>query len=165
MATCHYCGEPAGQACPTCGRLYCGEHGDDVCVRCMAPEAAVPGAGLYRGSLAALLIATAVAIFLLVRPPQEKSAADDARTISTVTPAINTTATPTRPGASTPLRTPTAAASPTSPAGRTYTVAPGDTLSGIASQFNTTEAAIRAANPGVNFDPLAAGAILTIPGP
>ncbi|HVO28943.1 MAG TPA: peptidoglycan DD-metalloendopeptidase family protein [Candidatus Paceibacterota bacterium] len=45
-----------------------------------------------------------------------------------------------------------------------YTVRKGDTLSGIASQFNTTVANIVSANPGVSQKKLKAGTSLTIPG-
>jgi hypothetical protein len=167
VAQCYYCDEPAREECPTCGRLFCDDHGDDVCVRCMAPASATPPAALYRGSILALLIATAVAIYLLVSPPEDRSRAGDVRTVATVTPMPASTV----PAAATqPARTPTAgasptpqAATPTAPAARTHTVVAGDTLSGIASQFGTTEDAIRAANPGVNLDPLQIGVVLTIP--
>jgi LysM repeat protein len=44
----------------------------------------------------------------------------------------------------------------------THTVAPGDTLSGIAGQYNTTVEAIIAANPGTTEN-LQIGAVLRIP--
>jgi hypothetical protein len=73
IPSCHYCENPAEAECPTCGRLYCTEHGEDVCLRCMAPEAAAPSGAVYRGSVLALVIATIVVVFLLVSPPETKS--------------------------------------------------------------------------------------------
>src|SRR6188508_1690683 len=98
--SCHYCENPAESECRTCGRLYCSEHGDDVCLRCMAPEAAVPSAAVYRGSILALVIATLVVVFLLVRPPETQSGTALVRELPTSTAAISVTATPTGPGGS-----------------------------------------------------------------
>jgi hypothetical protein len=33
---CHVCEAPASGQCKTCGKFYCPEHGDVVCVRCAA---------------------------------------------------------------------------------------------------------------------------------
>ncbi|MCK6564796.1 MAG: hypothetical protein L6Q80_08605 [Dehalococcoidia bacterium] len=111
---CHYCDRPAEAECATCGRLYCAEHGEDVCLRCLAPESATPSAIAFRGSIAALILGSAVAAFLVISPPQSKSKADPGRTIATSTPAVVATATPTRQGASaTPAKTATSEASPT----------------------------------------------------
>ncbi|MBI2767809.1 MAG: LysM peptidoglycan-binding domain-containing protein [Chloroflexi bacterium] len=172
--TCHYCKRPAEEECPTCGRLYCLEHGDDVCLRCLAPESATPSAKVYRGSVLALVVASLLAVFLVVRPPESKSQQDAVRPLPTSTPAVAATATPTRPGsAATKAPTTAATAAPTSPTPasptaapsgeRSYTVAQGDTLSGIAAQFNTTVAAILALNPGVTAESLQIGATLKIP--
>jgi LysM repeat protein len=46
----------------------------------------------------------------------------------------------------------------------TYTIQAGDTFSSIASEFNTTVAAIEAVNPGVNPDDLQIGQVINIPG-
>ena len=51
IPSCHYCDNPAEAECPTCGRLYCSEHGEDVCLRCMSPESAAPSQAVYRGSI------------------------------------------------------------------------------------------------------------------
>lgn len=175
---CHYCDREGESECPTCGRLYCEEHGDDLCLRCMAPESATPSAAVYRGSVVALVVASLVAVFLLVRPPESKSSADPARILATATSATGATATPTRPG-STPTRassvvtiatpggSPAAgtavATSPTAAAKKTYTVRAGDTLSGIASENGTTVDAILALNPGLTPQALAIGALITLP--
>ena len=101
VPNCHYCDNPAEAECPTCGRLYCSEHGEDVCLRCMAPESAAPSAAVYRGSVLALVIATLVVVFLLVRPPETKSKTNLLRDLPTSTAAVASTATPTRTGATT----------------------------------------------------------------
>ena len=177
--TCHYCDRPAETQCPTCGRLYCPEHGEDVCLRCLAPESATPSVMAYRGSIVALVLATIVVIFLVVSPPESKSAEDSVRTVATSTPAVGATATPTRQGGPTrtatttssspeasasarPSGTATVGGSPTAGAERTYTVKSGDTLSGIAAQFGITVDALRGANPGVT-DTIHIGDVLKVP--
>jgi hypothetical protein len=78
-ASCHYCNRPAEEECSTCGRLYCLEHGEDVCLRCLAPEAATPSGNVYRGSLLALVAASLVALFLWFSPPASKNEQDTAQ--------------------------------------------------------------------------------------
>lgn len=54
---------------------------------------------------------------------------------------------------------------PTCPAGSsTYTIVAGDTLYSIARRFNTTVAAITAANPGINPSALMIGQQICVPG-
>lgn len=182
IPACYYCENSAEAECPTCGRLYCGEHGDDVCLRCMSPESAAPSAAIYRGSILVLVIASLITLFLIVRPPENKSATNLVRDLPTSTAAVSTTATPTRPGggATTTPRTgtqvpssvtpvspttvasPTAAASPTA-TGRTYVMKSGDTLSAVAASFGVTVAELLAANPGLNANTIAVGAEIKIP--
>lgn len=183
IPACYYCENVAEAECPTCGRLYCGEHGDDVCLRCMSPESAAPSAAVYRGSILVLVIASLITLFLIVRPPESKSATNLVRDLPTSTAAVSTTATPTKPGGvatSTPRTgtqvpssvtpvSPTAAAasqttvgSPT-PAGRTYVMKSGDTLSAVAASFGVTVAELLAANPGLNPNTIAVGAEIKIP--
>ncbi|MEO8540786.1 MAG: LysM peptidoglycan-binding domain-containing protein [bacterium] len=182
VLTCYYCDNAAEAECPTCGRLYCGEHGDDVCLRCMSPEAASPSAAVYRGSVVALVIASLITLFLIVRPPESKSATNLVRDLPTATPAVSTTATPTKPGgaASTTPRTGTqvpssvtpvsptaeasqsAVASPTA-SGRTYVMKAGDTLSAVAASFGVTVDQLLAANPGVSANTIAIGTEIKIP--
>ena len=179
--TCHYCENPAERECPTCGRLYCSEHGDDVCLRCMSPEAAVPSAAVYRGSILALVVATLVVVFLLVRPPETRSGASLVRELPTSTAAISATATPTgqggsgqptpRPGTQVPSSVTPATAAPTAaggtpvptPAGQTYVMKAGDTLSAVAASYGVSVADIVAANPGINPDTIAIGTEIRIP--
>lgn len=175
---CHYCDRPAEAQCATCGRLYCGDHGDDVCLRCMAPESATPSAAMYRGSLLALIVGTAVVVFLLVRPPESKSAADVARPLATSTTSIGATATATRPGGTPTVartNTPvpgsptvagsaTAGASATAALAKTYTAVGGDTLSGIASKNGITLAQLLEANPGLTETSVVAiGQVFNLP--
>lgn len=167
LPTCHYCDRPAEDECPTCGRLYCSEHGEEVCLRCMAPESAVPSSLVYRGSILTLVVATLVTVFLLVRPPADKSQVGLVREIPTNTPAVSATATPTPPRTpteqtdatpdsetATPDGSPTSGAetpgaSPTS-AGGVHVVQPGDTLSAIADQYDTTVEELQRLNPGLD---------------
>src|SRR5215207_10226417 len=65
---CYQCDQPAVQECARCGTLYCDDHGDTLCDRCMDPFNALPSSRVYRGSLLALLIGTVFAVWLLVRP-------------------------------------------------------------------------------------------------
>ena len=176
---CHYCDRRAEAECATCGRFYCGEHGDDVCLRCLAPESAAPAAATYRGSVVALVIASLVAVFVLVRPPESKSTNDFARPLATATSATGATATPTKQGqatatrnagqvttvqpSGTPVASPSAAVSPTAAAAKTYTVKAGETLGGIATANGTTVEAILALNPGVTPETLPIGAVLKLP--
>ncbi len=179
--TCYYCDNAAEAECPTCGRLYCGEHGDDVCLRCMSPEAASPSAAVYRGSILALVVASLITLFLVVRPPETKSATNLASELPTATAAISTTATPTqrggvvvptpRPGTQVPSSvtpetpasgTPTAGPSPT-PSGKVYVMKAGDTLSAVAASYGVTIDALLAANPGLNPDAIAVGTEIKIP--
>lgn len=175
---CHYCNRPAEAECPTCGRLYCAEHGDDVCLRCMSPESATPSALVFRGSVLTLVIASLVALFLVLRPPEKETDNGVVRTVPTSTAAVSATATPTppvtrtasatttaaaSPGASpSPAGSPTAAATPT-PGTRSYIVRSGDTLSSIAAENDTTVDAIVALNPGLDPNTLQVGAEILLP--
>jgi len=128
---CYSCTNDATQECRRCGRLYCDEHGDELCAECLKPSGALPSFLLYRGSLLALLLGTAVALFLLLRPPEEAS--QSGFTIVEPTP---TTAVARTPTAGTPAATPTVIASVTpTPGAVQYTVQEGDTLFDIAAQF------------------------------
>lgn len=169
---CHYCENPALHQCPTCGRLYCDEHGEDTCLRCLAPESAMPGAWTYRGSLLALAAGAAVTVYLLVSPPEARQSAAAPRPTATGTasptrPAVTTTAiagSPTPAPGGTVLTTATPPLGSPTPATRTYTVQPGDVLSGIASRFTTTVDAILAVNPGLQPDRLSPGQVIILPG-
>lgn len=173
--SCHYCDAPAEAQCPACGRLYCAEHGDDVCIRCLAPESAIPSAAVYRGSILTLVVATAVAAFLIVSPPSDESSFSEVRESTEVPAAEPTrgspgtaTSAPTARGETPPAATSTSAAATATPTGgpagrRTHTVQPGDNPSTVAEQYGVSLDALIAANPGVTFDPLAVDTVLVIP--
>lgn len=131
---CYACDELATQECARCGALYCDNHGDALCDRCMDPASAVPSYRLFRGSLAALLVGSIVAVWLLVLPParadQDGPPSSIANLVQTGTPRPSATpvTTPGEPtatatGTASPSATPTASATPT----RTATPAPTPT--------------------------------------
>jgi hypothetical protein len=70
---CYACDNDAAYECRRCGRVYCSDHGDELCAECLRPAGAVPSYFLYRGSLLALLVGSAVALWLLLKPPEEAS--------------------------------------------------------------------------------------------
>ncbi len=155
----------------------------------MDPASAVPSYRVFRGSLAALLIGSIVAVWLLVLPParadQDGPPSSIANLVQTGTPRPSATASPT-PGeptptaavgaSATPSRTPTPTATPTPAAtpfpreATTYLVTPGDSLSSIAQRFTPTGVniqdvsdAIAKANNITDPRSLQAGQRLTIP--
>jgi LysM repeat protein len=165
---CYSCSNEAVKECRRCGRLYCDEHGDELCGECLKPAGALPSFLLYRGSLLALLLGTAVAFWLLLKPPEESSKSQ----INIVEPTATTRPVQTS-AALTPATTPagaTPAATATS-ATTTYTIQEGDTLFDIAGRFqpageSITDYADRLAAAN-NLDPnnpvLQPGQTLTIP--
>ena len=138
---CYTCTQEAVQECPRCGALYCDDHGDAMCARCMDPMLALPSWRVYRGSLLALLAATVLAVWLLIRPLGDGS--DDGSAIASgfeARPPVATATVPPQAPAASPTATAeaTASASPTptaTPTAQTYTVQPGDTLFLIAEQL------------------------------
>lgn len=75
---CFSCDQPAVNACKRCSKTYCDDHGNATyCADCLRPASAMPSFNLYRGSLLVLLVGTAVAVLLLVRPPGSSSGAPD----------------------------------------------------------------------------------------
>ena len=170
-ARCHYCTRPAQDECHACGRLYCPEHGEDVCLRCLSPEAATPSPIVYRGAVLALAVSSAIAIYLLVSPPESESSQDTPRP-ATPTQQLSPTATPTPPGGTqTPGQTAAAGATatPSTPGpgepGGVHVVQQGDSLSGIAEQYGITLEELLAANPGMTVDsPILPGQEINIPG-
>jgi len=145
-----YTGEqPAINACRRCAQPYCEDHGNaSYCAGCLQPSSALPSFNLYRGALLTMLVGTAVAIILIVRPPGASSGASPVfvgkltptataaggggeATVPAVTPETTGTTTPEAvETAQTPEATPTQTATP-SPFNE-YTVVEGDSLFGIA---------------------------------
>jgi hypothetical protein len=120
-------------------------HGGDLCAECLSPASSLPSFNVYRGSLLALLIGSAIALWLIVRPPG--SSDGDEVIIANVSPSpvvtqLARTGTPARATSTvaaltrvpvTPARTSLAATE--TPEARTYEVQDGDTLLGIAERF------------------------------
>jgi len=139
---CYACSNEAARQCRRCARVYCELHGGNLCAECLNPASSLPSFNLYRGSLLALLIGTAVAIWLLVRPPGGDSGGQVI--ISEVTPTSIVTAvlSTETPVSLTPqaTRTPAIRTTPTpeataTPAVTEYVVQSGDSLYGIAELF------------------------------
>jgi len=139
--TCFACENAPTQQCPRCGRPYCDEHGEDVCDSCLQPASGLPSFTVYRGSLLALLIGTALAVWLLIQPPGGESNAPQSGTIITPTPEVAETPVPdgtlilgvSPVAGETPG--PDVTSTPTGPVGTgTYTVQAGDSLSGICAE-------------------------------
>lgn len=144
---CYACEHDATRQCRRCSRLYCEDHGADVCGECLAPGSGLPTLVAYRGSLLALLASVAIGVWLLVRPPGGgESTAGIVPASPTAEPPVTRTVAPSptgAPGTATP-RTPTPVATPSpiatpsptaAPAAREYVVQEGDSLVGIAEQF------------------------------
>ncbi len=153
---CYACSNEASRQCRRCSRLYCEVHGGDLCAECLSPTSALPSFNLYRGSLLALLVGTAIAIWLLVRPP---GAGDPTviitdlgtpspivtEVVDTPTPELTETADPDATPDGTPddddTPTPEATATEEAPTDTPepsigeYVVQSGDTLSSIAERF------------------------------
>src|SRR3990172_4538659 len=93
---CYACANQATRQCRRCARIYCELHGGDLCAECLSPASALPSFNLYRGSLLALLIATAVALWLIVRPPGSGDGREVVITQVTPTSIVREDRTPTR---------------------------------------------------------------------
>lgn len=183
---CYACEKEAGQQCQRCGRLYCDDHGDNLCGECLNPASAVPSPTIYRGSLLALVAGTAIVIWLLLAPPALPGDAVAIREpeASTERPPAETVEEPQEeatvtPDGAEPTAEATTSASPqatapaegTCPEGTTasgeqcvYTVVAGDTVSTIAVRFGISEAALTEAN-ALSGEPLQIGQALVIPSP
>lgn len=133
---CFSCANPAINACKRCNRPYCEDHGNaQYCADCLRPASALPSFNLYRGALLAMLVGTALAVILLLRPPVETRGAPVLVGQSTPTPAgasgDETVAAQTPRATNTPSTPSPTATATVSPFGD-YVVQDGDTLYGIA---------------------------------
>ena len=127
--TCFACEREPARQCPRCGRPFCEEHGEDVCDACLHPASGVPSFTLYRGSLLALLIGTAVAVWLIVQPGGSESSSQALRP-----PVISPTAVA-RSGAGAPqtlVPVPGTPQTTTGTPGATGTQSPANTIPGPA---------------------------------
>ena len=182
--TCFACDNEPTRQCSRCGRPYCDDHGEELCDACLEPASGVPSFTLYRGSLLALLIGTALAVWLLVQPSGSQGDGGQRAVVLTPTPAnvarasvtpgtqptqaaggqATTPTTPTAQGTATPRPT----TAPGTGGAASYTVAPGDSLSSIcASQrpaLNNGDcvAQLRTRN-NISGDALSVGQTLSLP--
>ena len=92
---CYACDNSATRQCRRCARVYCEIHGGELCAECLNPASALPSFNLYRGSLLALLVGTAVALWLLVQPIGGGS--EPIVVIADITPTTEVTNVPTTP--------------------------------------------------------------------
>src|SRR3989304_2572235 len=110
LIQCSACDNQATHQCRRCARVYCDLHGGELCAECMSPASSLPSFNLYRGSLLALLVGTAVALWVIVRPPgsggggeviifQVTPTAIVSQGTRTATPSTATVSTPATPGA------------------------------------------------------------------
>ena len=147
---CYACTNEPTRQCRRCARVYCEVHGGDLCGECLSPASSLPSFNLYRGSLLALLVGTAVALWLIVRPPDSGDSSGVVQLPLTTTPVVTReldrtprpSVTPVDAGTpvGTPDATPRATRTPRpqatdTPAPREYVVQSGDTLSSIAELF------------------------------
>ena len=106
---CYNCEQPATNACKRCAKPFCEDHGNATyCAACLQPSSAMPSFNLYRGALLALLVGTALAVFLILRPPGQDGNA------STVI-VNNARATPTAAGGAQPTIPPETPVTTTTP--------------------------------------------------
>jgi len=167
---CYACEQASTQHCSRCGRGYCLDHGGDpatggqtLCAECLSPLSAAPSSIVFRSSLFALLIASVLALWLLVRPPDLPGEESSFRPQPT---ALDATAGATK-GPDFPTPTPVAEATPTpapeTPPPNQYTVVEGDTWFGIAEALGVDAEALAAANGRTLDDFIIPGELLVIP--
>lgn len=133
---CYLCGRGAIGRCVQCGRPYCEAHRlapETICAACGDPERGLPSPVVYTGSLLALMVAAAVALWLLVSPPGLPSSGEvgplpQVRGEAITAPLASASPPPSPSPSFSPTPSPT-------PAFREYVVQEGDTLYRIAQLF------------------------------
>jgi LysM repeat protein len=187
--SCYACGRDAIHRCPRCAKPFCDQHGGELCAACQDPSSAIPSGALFRGALLVLLVASVLALWLLIRPPgtsDDESGAQAGQPSVTRTPtALATTArpsvTPTGTPQGTATGTPGVSATPGGTPGATstpvpsptpepspfeeYTVQQGDSLSSIAQQFGTSADELARINGITDPNTLDVGQKLQVPRP
>jgi LysM repeat protein len=120
---------------------------------------------VFRSSLFALLIASVLSLWLLVRPPDLPGEGSAVRPQPTALDATNGATKgpdfPTPTAAAGPSATPTPA--PATPAPNQYTVVEGDTWFGIAGVLGVDAEALAAANGRTLDDFIQPGEVLVVP--
>jgi len=165
---CYACDQAPTQQCSRCGKGYCPDHGQApesggaaLCSECLSPVSATPSNVVFRSSLFALLIASVLALWLLVRPPDLPGEESTLRPQPT---ALDSTQGPAS-STPTPVAQPTATATPAplTPVPNHYTVVEGDTWFGIAEALGVDAEALAAANGLTLEDFIRPGEVLVIP--
>ncbi len=168
---CYACDQAATQHCSRCGKGYCADHGAGpeaggaaLCSECLSPVSAAPSNVIFRSSLFALLIASVLSLWLIVRPPNLPGEGSSLRPQPT---AADSTAGPTK-GPDFPTPTPAGEAPTPTPAAETpaaneYTVVEGDTWFGIAGAFDVDAESLAAVNGLTLEDFIQPGDVLVIP--
>jgi len=135
--TCYVCGKEASRRCPRCAKPYCEEHGGELCAACQDPASAIPSGTVFRGSLLALLVASILALWLLIQPPGlpgDESSGGIVLPLPTSTPSPRATT----PAPASATATPSATATQTATASVTATATP--TATGTATPAGTATA-------------------------
>ena len=179
---CFACDQAATRHCPRCAKAYCPDHGDTLCAQCLDPVNAAPSSTVFRASLFALLGASVLALWLLVRPPSvpgdegsiirpeptpQVTPAGTKQPGATQQPGVTATpgtgeATPT-PGAGEPTDSPEDTPEPTEGGPIEYIVQEGDTWFGIAEAFGVSAEDLVAVNGLTLDDFLHPGDVIAIP--
>jgi LysM repeat protein len=140
---CYACDQEATQRCARCGNSYCADHGEEgpvQCDECLDPINAAPSSVVFRTSFLALLAASVLALWLLVRPPSLPGESSGAIRPLPTTPPIATAGPSQTPAASpgaseTPAPTAEATPEPVSTEPIRYTMKDGDTISAVAEDY------------------------------
>lgn len=153
---CYACDQEATQRCSRCGDAYCPDHGGDpnvpggqaLCADCLDPANATPSGTVFRASLFGLLVASVLALWLLIRPPGLPGESTRAvQPLPTTQPtSLPTESTPAASPEASPESTPAPSPEPTAeptpepteapPAGPIeYVMQDGDTVSGVAAAY------------------------------
>jgi LysM repeat protein len=182
---CYACHNPAIAQCQRCGKHHCAEHGSAFCAACTDPVASAPSSATFRIALVALLGASVLALWLLVRPPsvpgegssivQKPSDATPAFTPALTPDTSEETPVPTGEVSATPVATATATpeptdepteaptAEPTAPPQIEYTVQSGDSWNSIADAYGVDATTLASFNGYALSDILPLGITLVIP--
>ena len=182
---CYACERQDTSPCPRCGKDYCPDHGANLCAACLDPIVAAPSSATFRIALFALLAASVLALWLLVRPPGlpgdnggvvlEPDVTPDFT--PGLTPDTGETPTPTGtaspdgsptliPDDQTPTPTPTPTPVPTeapTPGPIEHVVVTGDSWNGVAAQYGVDPATLASTNGYSLADVLPLGITLIIP--
>ncbi|MCH7485088.1 MAG: LysM peptidoglycan-binding domain-containing protein [Chloroflexi bacterium] len=180
---CYACERQDTSPCPRCSKDYCPDHGADLCAACLDPIVAAPSSATFRIALFALLGASVLALWLLVRSPglpgdnggvvQQPDITPDFTpgltpdTGETLTPTASPDGSPVLtptpiPDNQTPAPTPVPTATPT-PAPIEHIVETGDTWNALAAQYGVDPQTLASTNGYSLADVLPLGITLIIP--